>query len=48
MSYDKAENRLDQVLKVIESGGSGGCSPMYYARVNFCKVLRHVATFRAA
>ena len=40
MSYDKAKNRLDQVLKVLESGGSGGCAPMYYAKVNFRKVLR--------
>ena len=41
MSYDKAENRPDQVLKkVLESGGWGGCAPMFYARVNYCNVLR--------
>ena len=41
MSYDQAENRPDQVLKnVIESGGSGVRAPMFYARVNFCNVLR--------
>ena len=42
------QNGPDQVLKwVIESGGRGGCEPMYYARVHFCNVLGRVAVSAA-
>ena len=47
-SEQKRVNFVNQVLKlVIESGGWGGCAPMYYARVNFCNVLRQVAAWAA-
>ena len=47
-SFDQAEDRPDQTLKwVIESDGLEGCAPMYYARVNFCNVLRYVAASAA-